>query len=65
LKKVAKSCEDGYVQVGLQMSSFEKYFPGVTKNDELFEIKDKQIIIHAKNLFDGIEFGNYEKLLFE
>lgn len=47
LKKVTKDCENGYVQVGLQLSSFEKYFPNVVDNDEIFEMKNKHIIIHA------------------
>ena len=56
LKKVTKDYEDGYVQVGLQLSSFEKYFPSVVDNDEIFEMKNKHIIIHAKQFFVNKNF---------
>lgn len=45
LKKVTKDYEDGYVQVGLQLSSFEKYFPNVADDGNIFEMKNKHIII--------------------
>ena len=38
MKKTTKNCEEGYVQVGLQLPSFDKYFPNVTDNEEIFEI---------------------------
>ncbi len=60
LKKVTKDCENGYVQVGLQLSSFEKYFPSVVDNEEIFEMKNKHIIIHAKQFFVDKDFSEYE-----
>ena len=63
IKKVTKNCEDGYIQIGLQLNSFEKYFPGVTNNEKLFNIKDKEIIIHGEDFFKDIEFNKYEDLL--
>lgn len=65
LKKVTKDYEDGYVQVGLQLSSFEKYFPSVVDNDEIFEMKNKHIIIHAKQFFIDKDFSEYENILKE
>jgi len=34
IKRVTKDFEEGYVQVGLQLPSFDKYFPKVTDNDK-------------------------------
>ena len=65
LKKVTKDCENGYVQVGLQLSSFEKYFPSVVGNEEIFEMKNKHIIIHAKQFFVDKDFSEYEDILKE
>ena len=65
LKKVTKDCENGYVQVGLQLSSFEKYFPSVVGNEEIFEMKNKHIIIHAKQFFVDKNFSEYEDILKE
>ena len=38
MKRTTKACEEDYVQVGLQLPSFDKYFPNVTDNEEIFEI---------------------------
>ena len=59
LKKVTRNDEKGYVQVGLQLSSFEKYFPGVADDESIFEMKNKHIIIHAEKFFNGEDFSNY------
>ena len=65
LKKVTKDFEGGYVQVGLQLSSFEKYFPGVVDDDTVFEMQNKCIIIHAKSFFIDNDFSEYENILNE
>ena len=38
LKKATKDCKDGYVQVGLQLPSFKKYFPSIMEDEKLMEI---------------------------
>ena len=63
LKKVTKGDENGYVQVGLQLSSFDKYFPGVADNESIFEMKNKHIIIHSEEFFKGNDFSDYESIL--
>ena len=63
LKKVTRNDEKGYVQVGLQLSSFEKYFPGVADDESIFEMKNKHIIIHAEKFFNGEDFSNYVDIL--
>ena len=65
LKKFTKDYENGYVQVGLQLSSFDKYFPNVVDNDEVFEMLNKHIVIHAKSFFIDSNFSDYEKILIE
>ena len=59
IKKITKSCEEGFVQVGLQLKSFDKYFPNITNNDDLFEVNDRHITIHAKDFFPQITFESY------
>ena len=44
-KKITKTCKDGYVHIGLPLSSFEKYFPDVLNNNEMFRMENKHIII--------------------
>ena len=51
------------IQVGLQLSSFYKYFPNVIGNDEIFEMNERHIVIHCKELFNGYDFSNYEEVL--
>lgn len=63
MKRTTKTCEEGYVQVGLQLPSFNKYFPNVTDNEEIFEINSKHIIIHAESFFKDIDFSDYEAIL--
>lgn len=66
LKVIKKSNKEGnkeYVLIGLPMPSFDKYFPNVMKDDMLFEIKDKQITIHAKSFFSDTDFSDYENIL--
>ena len=63
LKKVTKDCIEGYVQVGLQLPSFDKYFPNVTNNDEIFEMGDRHIIIHAKPFLADKDFSKYGEML--
>lgn len=65
LKKVTKSFKNGYVCVGLQLSSFEKYFPSLLENDEMFKMDGKHIIIHTKTLLEPIDFTNHENILNE
>lgn len=65
IKKVTKKCEEGYVQVGLQLQSFDKYFPNITDNENMFEMKNKHIIIHAKSYFNDIDLSDYESILNE
>jgi hypothetical protein len=36
-KKITKTCKDWYVHIGLPLSSFEKYLPGVVNDDNIFE----------------------------
>ena len=64
-KKVVKDYEEGYVQVGLQLPSFDKYFPKVTDNDSVFEINSKRIIIHAESFFKDEDFSDYKTILNE
>ena len=63
LKKVTKGDENGYVQVGLQLSSFEKYFPGVVDDEDIFEMKDRHIVIHTEKFFKDEDFSDYENIL--
>ena len=65
IKKVTKECEDGYVQVGLQLPSFDKYFPNISTDEVIFEMLDKHIVIHAKKFFSDNDFSSYETLLRE
>lgn len=65
LKKIVKNYENGYVQVGLQLSSFEKYFPNVVDDDNIFEMKNKHIIIHSRKFFENEDFSNQEAILNE
>lgn len=65
LKKVTKSFKNGYVCVGLQLSSFEKYFPSILENDEMFKMDGKHIIIRTKTLLEPIDFTNHENILNE
>ena len=51
LKKSTKSVE--YVSVGLQLSSFYKYFPNVIGDDTVFEMNEKHIVIHCEKFFNG------------
>lgn len=62
-KRAMKYNPDGYTFIGLQMPSFNKYFPRVMENEKLFEIDDKTIIIHAKEFFKDKDFTSYEKIL--
>lgn len=64
-KKVTKSSKDGYVHIGLPLSSFEKYFPNVLDDDKVFKIEDKHIIIHSKSFFENEDFSKYEDILTE
>ena len=63
LKKLPKGYDDGYVLVGLQLSSFEKYFPNVADDEEIFEMLDKHIVIHARKYFLNKDFSDYEGIL--
>ena len=63
IKKLPKGYDDGYVLVGLKLSSFEKYFPNVTNNENAFEMLDKHIIIHAKEYFGDKVFPDYANIL--
>ena len=63
LKKVTKDCENGYIQVGLQLSSFDKYFPNVVDNESVFEMLNKHIVIHAKSFFTNSNFSDYDNIL--
>lgn len=65
IRKITKFDDDGYVQVGLQLSSFEKYLPGVVNDDNIFEMGNKHIIIHAKSFFTDFDFSDYETILNE
>ena len=65
MKKTTKNCEEGYVQVGLQLPSFDKYFPNVTDNEEIFEMNNKYITIHAESFFKGEDLSDYETILNE
>ena len=65
LKKLTKHNENGYVLIGLQLSSFDKYFPDVTNNQDIFNIEDKHIIIHSKSFFENKNFTEYETILNE
>lgn len=64
VRKQCKQCEEGLIQVGLQQKSFDKYFPGVSDNEKIFEVNDKHIIIHSKSFFN-IGYEEYKKLLNE
>jgi len=63
LKKATKDYKDGYVQVGLRLPSFKKYFPSLMENEELMEVNDKHIILHAKSFFKEENFLDYKKVL--
>lgn len=63
IKKKSKEGDKEYVQVGLPMPSFDKFFPNVIEDNTLFEIKDKQITIHAKSFFTDTDFYDYENIL--
>ncbi len=63
IKKLPKGYDDGYVLVGLQLSSFDKYFPNVINNDKVFEMLDRHLVIHSKEFFTGKDFTDYEKIL--
>lgn len=63
LKKITRDFDKGYVQVGLQLSSFEKYFPNVADDESIFEMKNKHIIIHAEKFFVGEDFSDYTTIL--
>lgn len=65
IKKVTKDYENGYIQVGLQLSSFEKYFPNVVDDESVFEMLDKHIIIHSKLFFINNDFSDYDSILNE
>ena len=65
LKKQTKYNDNGFIQVGLQLSSFEKYFPNVVDDDEIFELDRKHIIIHSEKYFTEYDFSNYELILNE
>ena len=41
LKKQTKYNDNGFIQVGLQLSSFEKYFPNAVDDEEIFELDRK------------------------
>lgn len=64
-KKITKTCKDWYVHIGLPLSSFEKYFPDVLNNNEMFRMENKHIIIHSKSFFVNEDFSNYEEILTE
>lgn len=63
IRKSAKGNEGGYVQVGLQLSSFDKYFPNVTDDSGVFEMADKHIIIHSRRFFEDADFSDYSSVL--
>ena len=63
VKKQTKHDENGYIQVGLQFSSFNKYFPGVIDEKDVFKLDGNHIVIHAKKYFDGYNFYDYESIL--
>lgn len=65
VKKLPKDYENGYVLVGLQLSSFEKYFPNVIDNEDIFKMEDKHIIIHSKEFFKDKDFTDYKSILAE
>lgn len=62
---IRNSKKDGkqIIQVGLQLSSFYKYFPNVIGNDEIFEMNERHIVIHCKDLFGDYNFSDYEDML--
>lgn len=51
------------IQVGLQLSSFYKYFPNVIGNDAMFKMDEKHIVIHCHNMFNEYDFSNYDEIL--
>lgn len=63
VKKQTKYDKNGYIQVGLQLSSFNKYFPEVIDDKENFILDGSHIVIHAKKYFDGYNFYDYESIL--
>lgn len=65
LIKSNKQIKDNVVYVGLQMASFEKYFPNVIGNDDIVDIGDKHIVMHCENFFDSLDFSEYKKILNE
>ena len=65
VKKTPNGYDDGYVFVGFQLSSLDKYFPNISNNEETFEMLDKHFIIHAEKYFRNDDFSNYINLLSE
>ena len=63
LKKAVKEDENGCLQVGLRLPSFEKYFPNVADDESIFELEDKHIVIHAEKFFEDEDFSDYETIL--
>ena len=62
-KKSTKYCDEGIVFVGLQMSSFKKYFPGVYENDKVEQIDDKHIVLDVKEMLNNVSVDNYKEIL--
>lgn len=58
-----KRTNNKVVQVGLQLSSFYKYFPNVIGDDSIFEMNERHIVIHCDKLFGNYDFSNYEETL--
>lgn len=63
VKKQTKYDKNVYIQVGLQLSSFNKYFPGVIDDKENFILDGSHIVIRAKKYFDEYDFSKYESIL--
>lgn len=63
LKKYCKKENKEYIQVGLQLTSFEKYFPCVVFNENAFKVNDEHIIIYSESFFHEKNFEDYEATL--
>ena len=61
--KTTKNDKNNYVSVGLQLSSFYKYFPNVIGDDNVIEMGEKHIVIHGETFFSGNDFSNSENIL--
>lgn len=61
-RKPSKLLNDGVIQIGLQLSSFKKYFP----NAELCNVTDKYFTINIESGdFADVTLDNYQELIKE